>query len=508
MVNTIVFNDEITIWWRYDEYPCTLKYTFYLDGKRHGETTKTHYSFLGLQAERIYSVRIEMEENNGNILTEEYVFQTKKAKNRLDITKPPYSAAGDGETLNTYAIQRALNDCTANDFVYFPAGVYLTGALDVHSDTEIYLEEGANLQGSAKATDYLPKTASRFEGTELMCYRSLLNLGKLNRNDGYTTENIVIRGKGTIFGGGKPLALEITEAEREELKVYLEKNADYVKTCENENTIPGRVRGRLIQTCNCANVILSGLKLGYGASWNLHFIYSKDIVTYNCEVLSDNFYNENGSIEMENVWNGDGWDPDSSENCTVFHTRFNTYDDGIAIKSGKNPEGNIVNRPTKNICIFDCKGKNGVAIGSEISGGIDGVYMWDCEYLHSPASVNIKTTLKRGGFMRNIYVYNCDLLGFFVRTRLGYNNDGDGADSLTKIENIHLENVRLHSKDIIRSNEFIEGKPIYVDGFDGEENFVNGIVFKNVSVAKSNDNKQMKAYICNAKNVKMDITLL
>ena len=76
--------------------------------------------------------------------------------------------------------------------------------------------------------------------------------------------------------------------------------------------------------------------------------------------------------------NGDGWDPDSSEDCVLFGTCFETGDDCVAIKSGKNPEGNRIARPTRGIRIFDCHGKDGIAIGSELSGGIRNVLMEDC----------------------------------------------------------------------------------------------------------------------------------
>ena len=75
--------------------------------------------------------------------------KTRAARRRIDVTKAPYLAVGDGAALNTAALQRAFDDCTAEDCLYFPAGVYLTGALRGHSDMEIVLDEGAVLQGTA-----------------------------------------------------------------------------------------------------------------------------------------------------------------------------------------------------------------------------------------------------------------------------------------------------------------------------------------------------------------------
>ncbi len=86
------------------------------------------------------------------------------------------------------------------------------------------------------------------------------------------------------------------------------------------------------------------------------------------------------AIHPRGIDNGDGWNPDSSRNMMIFDTIFDTGDDCIAIKSGKNPDGNLVNIPTENVRIFDLQmlGGNGMAIGSEQSGGVDGVYMRDC----------------------------------------------------------------------------------------------------------------------------------
>ena len=125
----------------------------------------------------------------------------------------------------------------------------------------------------------------------------------------------------------------VIETERERLKDYLAALGSKIEEYENADTIPGRVRPRLLHICNAQNVSVSGISLKNGASWNMHMIYSENILTYDCRFYS------------RNVWNGDGWDPDSSKDCTIFGCIFDTGDDAIAIKAGKNPEGNKINRP-------------------------------------------------------------------------------------------------------------------------------------------------------------------
>lgn len=473
MFQSIIFEDEITLWWDKTEFARkTDEYKLYLDGQYCGNTDKTHYTFPNLQANRTYHVCIEAYIVGVLTAKNEYCLQTKKQKNRIDVTKPPYNAVGDGKTLCTAALQKAFEDCTKDDCIYFSSGVFLTGGLTVHGDTEIYIAEGATICGSESCSDYLPKIKSRFEGLERECYRSLINMGELNHaNYDYICKNVVIRGKGAIIGGGKPLALSIVEREKQLLQAYLTENEEYVKTCENDDTIPGRARGRLISMHNCENVIISGLTLGYAAAWNIHFVYSKNIVTYGCKICSNARFNERGETVKDAVWNGDGWDPDSSENCVLFDTVFETQDDCIAIKSGKNPEGNVINRPTKNVYIFDCttRAGYGCAIGSEMSGGVENVRIWDCDFTRPLYGVHIKANPKRGGYVRNVCVTDGKLSCFFAR-RVTTNNDGEAAKTLPKLSDYVLDGVTL------TGNPAAHDYHLYLQGFD------EGHKIKNVCV--------------------------
>ena len=475
MLKTIIFSDEVTLWWTLEEFP-TGKYEFYLDGEYHGTTTKTHYSFKGLQAERKYEIALCVaREFGGHIEKKEMVVQTLRKKSRIDVTQAPYFAVGDGKTLNTRAIQRALEDCGENEMVYFPKGIYLTGALNIHSKTELYLEVGAVLQGTDRVEDYLPKIKSRFEGIEMECYSSLLNLGVLNRNGGYDCEGVVLRGGGTISGGGLALANAIIELEKQRLESFLKENAEYVKTCENERTIPGRARGRLINISNCKNIIIAGLTMQYGPSWNIHMIYSKDITTYGCKVIS------------KGVWNGDGWNPDSSENCVIFDTVFDTGDDCVAIKSGKNPEGNYINRPCFHIFVFDCKALDGhgMSIGSEISGGVHSVYVWDCDFKNTWYGMNIKGTRKRGGYVKNISVKNC-VLSCVLIWQVSFNDDGESAKSPPIFRDYTFENITLVGSDYFQRAEITDKKRyVFLNGFEEQEYYIQNILFQNIKIVNS-----------------------
>lgn len=459
MLNAIIHSDEITVWWdkewaRSDE----PVYRISKNGKEIGVTKKTHFTFAGLQAETEYLIAVS---EIGEICV-----KTSKEKKRIDVTQAPYFAVADGKTLNTTALQKALNACKADECVYFPKGTYLTGALTLHSNMEIYLEKDAVLQGSKRVEDYLPKRRYRFEGVEMLCYSSLLTLGEIDCNGGYNCENLVIRGGGCISGGGMALCDAVIAVETERLKEYLEANETYIQTCENRKTIPGRARPFLVSLQNCKNAILSNVTFQYGAAWNVHAVYSKNIVTHGCKIFSDG------------VWNGDGWDPDSSEDCTVFDCIFHTGDNSIAVKSGKNPEGNFINRPCKNIRIFDCRGGQSIGLGSEMSGGIENVYIWDCSFTGGESGLSVKVTKKRGGYLRNIYVKDCVFTNILARS-VRFNDDGESAPSLPLVEKFFFEGIELLGY-CMENNKKKPVGALIVSGLDEDKGAFREFHFKNV----------------------------
>lgn len=419
--------DTVTLYW---DVPKNRKaetvYTVYLGDETVGTTNRTHYTIDRLTPDTDYHFKVA---ENDTYVGKRSLHTSRKRK-RIDVTT--CGVVGDGKTMNTVTLQSAINACGSDEELYFPAGEYLTGALRLHSEMAIYLDEGAVLQGTDRPEDYLPRILSRFEGTEMMCYGSLLNLGELDHDSNPNCHDVLIYGKGTIASGGQVLALRIIESEREQLKEYLSANKELVSTCENDNTIPGRVRPRLINLSNCRNIRISGLTLKNGASWNVHMIYSDNIITDHCTFIS------------EGVWNGDGWDPDSSSNCTLFASRFYTEDDSVAIKSGKNPEGNVINRPSRHIRVFDCYSAcgHGICMGSEMSGGIEDVRIWDCDLASSLNGIEIKATKKRGGYVRDIHVQDCVLPRLMIHT-VGYNDDGIPAEHPPVFERCSFERLKI-----------------------------------------------------------------
>ncbi len=464
--------DSITLYW---DKPYDFQngdyYEIYFDQKTIYNTEKTHFEIDGLTANTSYFIQIQWmrtESSPKSIYCWKLTLETKRKKQVIDISKAPYFAIGDGKTMNTNAIQAAIDNCDENTKVYFPKGIYKTGALRLHSNMELYLDSDAVLQGTDEPDDYLPKIPSRFEGIEQLCYSSLLNLGNLDHNSGFNCENVIIRGKGTISSGGRKLAERVIAKETEHLKNYLEMQTDQIKECEKPETIPGRVRPRLINISNSKNIIISGLQLQDGASWNVHMIYSKNIITNNCTFYS------------KNIWNGDGWDPDSSSNCTIFNCVFYTGDDSISIKSGKNPEGNQINRPCKNIRIFDCQTAfgHGITIGSEMSGGIENISIWDCNMSCSMYGIEIKGTKKRGGYVRNIHVRDCSVSRILFHS-VSYNDDGISAGIAPVFEACRFENLHILGK-YIKEDKWFPCQAIELSGFEQSGHALQNITFDHI----------------------------
>ncbi len=482
MVRKIIFHDEITLWWELPQPPYAKKYDVELNGKFYTATENTHLTFVNLVADTEYEITIKMDER---------VFycerlKTKTAKNTIDISLPPYNACGDGVTLNTKALQRALDDCTENDCVRIPRGVFLSGALKMHSNTELYLEEGAVLQGTEDVEDYLPKIPSRFEGLDLTCYSSLLNMGAC---DGYAStncKNVVIRGKGRIVGGGVPLRNKIVEVERQRLKTYIEELGDKIKEYETLDTIPGRARPRLINVSNTDGFIITGVSIENGPAWNLHLLYSKNISVYNCTFRSKPHIN------------GDGCDPDSCKDVAIFNCDFYVGDDCIAIKSGRNPDGNKVNRPCQDIYIFDCRAHSGhgISIGSEMSGGVKQVHIWDCDMRNCVFGSQIKATKKRGGYVRNVHVTRC-ILPLVMIWSVPYNDDGESAGIIPALQDFYYKNCIITGKKV-ETPENSVCKHILLQGFD--EKPIENVSFENIQL-KDDKEKRLDILMKNVKNI-------
>jgi polygalacturonase len=417
----------------------SLLYEVLLNGKLYGTTNKTNYTVTNLLPGNSYMVSMRLKQREKIRINQLYAVKFKTAAKGHICNILDYGAKNDTLFKNTTAIQSAINACAAGGTVYIPGGIFVSGALFLKSNMTLYIEKGAVLKGSVAPEDYLPMILNRFEGWELKTYASLLNAGTLNRNGMYNIKDLRITGGGTISGGGKKLGDAMIAA----------------------NGL--RSRGRLICLMNCRDVSVSNLTLTEPPCWNLHYIYSNNITCHDLKITT------------YGIRNGDGIDPDSSTDSYIFNCTFDTGDDCIAIKSGKNPEGFFVAKPTKNVRITDCdflRG-HGISIGSEMSGGVTDVLVQDCRAGALINGMQIKGTKERGGFVKNVTVADCALMKITIFTSLNYNNDGDAAPELPIFENFLFKNINL-------SNASIKEPVININGFKDPAHRLRNVIFTDI----------------------------
>lgn len=418
-------------------------YTILLNGKVVATTGKTNYTIDNLMPGISYTAQINRRNDGGkesgaNVLR--FKTATKgKVYNILD-----YGAKSDTSVKNTRAIQAAINACADGGTVYIPKGVFVSGALYLKSNMTLKIEKGGILKGSASPDDYLPMILNRFEGWEMKTYASLLNAGTLNRNGTYNVKNLRITGGGTISGGGKRLGDAMIKA------------------------AGMRSRGRLVCLMNCQNVSIDNVTVTEPPCWTIHYIYSNNVSCHDLTIVT------NG------IRNGDGIDPDSSTDCYIFNCTFDTGDDCIAIKSGKNPEGFFVAKPTKNVRITDCDFKrgHGISIGSEMSGGVSDVLVQDCKAGALLHGMQIKGTKERGGYVKNVTVTDCELLQITIFSAVNYNNDGEAAPEPPTFENFSFQNIDL-------SKAPIKDAVIDINGFKDPAHRLRNVNFINVTLPEN-----------------------
>ncbi len=459
--NASITSSSVTLLWDKPlDYKDIVAYQVFQGDRYICTSMKTNFTVRNLNAGKDYTFSIKAQNKEGKIAAASSFVKckTKPAGKLFNILD--YGAIGDGTTKNTLAIQKAINSCSKGGTVYIPAGVFLSGALYLKSDMTLYIAEGGTLKGSTDMQDYYPLILNRFEGWEMKTLASLLNAGTLDRSGKYNIKNLSIQGNGTIYGGGSMLGDAIVK----ELGL--------------------RARGRLICIMNGQNINIQGLKIENSPCWTIHYIYSNQVTLHDLNIIST-------------AHNGDGIDPDSSTDSYIFNCTFSTGDDCIAIKSGKNPEGYFVGKPTRNLRITDCDFVKGhsLAIGSEMSGGVSDVFIQDCKIGNLMHGLQIKATKDRGGYVRNVIVRDCELLKITLYTAVNYNNDGEAAPVLPQFSDMEFSNLNLTA-----------AKPkqtvMDINGFSDESHYTRNITFENISLPKQSTIRIKNGEALTFKNVK------
>jgi polygalacturonase len=345
---------------------------------------------------------------------------------------------GDKEKTSA-AIAKAIDKANelGGGIVVIPEGEWLTKTIHFRSNVNLHLNKGAVLLFSEDPNDYLPAVRSSWEGLECYNYSPLI----------YALEctNVAITGQGEIKA-----KMDVWEkwfarpaAHMESIKRLYNWAWNYAPVNQRQMVNDtSHLRPQFIQFNRSENILLEGIKITNSPFWTVHLYLSKNVVIRNVNVYAHGH-------------NNDGVDPEMSQNVLIENCVFDQGDDAIAIKSGRNPEGWRLKTPSKNIVIRNNIVKNGhqlVAIGSELSGGIENVFIDNCRVVDG-AKLNhllfIKTNERMGGYVQNIYMRNVNA-GKIDSGVLGIETDvlyqwrtlvPTYERRLTPIKNIFLENI-------------------------------------------------------------------
>lgn len=361
-------------------------------------------------------------------------------KRDFDVTR--FGAKADGKTDSTDAIRKAIDACTkaGGGRVVIPAGRFLTGAIHLDNNVNLYVSQGATLAFSQDPKKYLPVVYTRFEGTECMNYSPLIYA--------WEKTNIGITGPGTLDGqadcehwwnwvgrascGGGPGKPNANADKKMLVNGMGDKDVPVKERVFGEGHY---LRPNFIQPNRSTNFIIDGITIKNSPMWEVNPVLCKNVIVRNLTIETDGP-------------NNDGCDPESCSDVLIEDCTFSTGDDCIAIKSGRNQDGRRVGKPSENIIVRNCNmkdGHGGVSIGSEVSGGIRNVFVDSCK-MNSPhlqRALRIKTNSYRGGKIENINFRN-NTVGEVAEAVIEvdyYYEEGEGGPFKPVVENIFVANV-------------------------------------------------------------------
>jgi polygalacturonase len=410
--------------------------------------------------------------------------------NQVNISN--FGAIGDSITDCTEAIKAAIEKCASlgGGMVIVPKGVFLTGAIHFKSNINLHLEEGATLLFSKDYLRYLPLVKTRFEGNDCMNYSPFIY--------GFGLKNVAITGSGTLDGNAGneswwlwkahgDYSLDSGSPDQQKDRDSLLKMADAHLPIEKRVFGEGHyLRPNFIQFHSSKNILIEGITIVRSPMWEIHPVLSENITIRGVKISS------HGP-------NNDGFDPESSKNILVEGCSFDTGDDCIAIKSGREEDGRRDSVPSENIIIRNCQmkdGHGGVVIGSEISGGCRNVFIENCQ-MDSPnldRALRIKTNSLRGGLVENVFMRNCiigEVKQAVILVDFNY-EQGDVGTHTPIVRNIYIDHVSSKKSKYavyLRGYERspIENIQINNSQFNGVTREVliehaNNIVFSNVTI--------------------------
>lgn len=374
-----------------------------------------------------------------------------------------FGAVADTRTNNQEAFRLAIEKCNADGGgqVLVPRGVWFTGPIELMSNVNLHLQNGAIIFFSNDPKDY-PLINTSFEG--LFTYRCISPIY------GKDLENVAITGKGIINGNGRawrPVKQwKISKHEWEtttesggvveqkddetiwwpsetnlEANNTLIPNPEFYKDKEICEKYHSFLRPVLINFTRCNKLLLDGPTFQNSPAWGIHPWLCKNVTIRNCSVRNPWF-----------AQNADGLDIDS---CKYVHVRdciFDVGDDAICIKSGKNEDGRKLGMPSEYVDVYNCvvyHGHGGFVAGSEMSGDMRNIYVRECTFIGTDTGLRFKSCLGRGGIVEKIYIDNINMISIkndAITFNMGYDMDTKAGQEVSmeevpEFKNIYINNI-------------------------------------------------------------------
>jgi len=495
-------------------YSCFRKFAFFLICLVAGASLMASGQDI---SKRIPLVKDEIKNYTSNLPFEMPSIQLPEFPDKTFNVKD-YGAIGDGHFMNTAAFQRAIDACSAarGGKVLIPAGLWLTGPIQMKSNVNLHLDRGSLVEFSRNHQDYpivnVPKRGWTVESP-------ILGIG---------LENIAITGPGLLDGNGitwRPVKNEkvsptlwkklvksggvVTEdgsvwwpsREAADGEQYL-KNLRATKAKSEltpQDFLPARdfMRPILVLLIDCKRILFDGLTFEDSPSYAMYPNWCEDVVIRDVKINNEYW-----------AQNGDGIDISSSKNVLIYKCTVTAGDDGICMKSS--PDKGSDGPTLKDVVIADCvvyHAHGGFVIGSNTDGGMEDIYVKNCDYIGTDIGLRFKSARGRGALVKDVYVHNVymkDIINEAILFDTYYegNAPGEGAphenfvaqavtDKTPIFENFQIDSVycdgakqavrvaglpEMPIHDVVISNSYISADR----GF--ESNFASGFTLNNVEI--------------------------
>ena len=341
-----------------------------------------------------------------------------------------FGAKGDSLHDNKTAFDAAIKVCKEENGgkISVDPGVYLiNGPIHFVDNMSIELKKGAKLVFGTNATNYLPVVSTSWEGTFLYNYSPLIYA--------YQVKNIAIIGEGIIDGNGKEGFSKWYDLQKPSQQLSRKMNHEDTPIKERVFGEGHYLRPHLIQFFDCKNILIEGVTITNSPFWSVHLLKSENITA---RKVKFNTFNKNN----------DGFDPEYSKNILIEDIDFNNSDDNVAIKAGRDHEGRKTGMTSENIIIRNSrfKGLHGLVIGSEMSAGVQNVFVENCSYGgYCKRGIYLKSNPDRGGFIRDIYINDVEFGEVEDAVFITSYYHGEGKGFVTDIRDVFVENLKFKS---------------------------------------------------------------